>query len=122
MFIVPADTPGVTVVRDVATMEHPVEHFGRIGGHAEITYEGVRDPEGRACSARAAPASSIAQQRLGPGRIHHCMRWLGVSRRAFDMLCERAQSRYAHGSLLAREADRAELDRRLRGGRCTRRG
>ena len=43
----------------------------------------------------------IAQQRLGPGRIHHCMRWLGVSRRAFDMLCERAQSRYSHGSLLA---------------------
>ena len=43
----------------------------------------------------------IAQQRLGPGRIHHCMRWLGVSQRAFDMLCERALSRYAHGSLLA---------------------
>ena len=43
----------------------------------------------------------IAQQRLGPGRIHHCMRWLGVSRRAFDMLCERALSRYSHGSLLA---------------------
>ncbi len=43
----------------------------------------------------------IAQQRLGPGRIHHCMRWLGVSKRAFDMLCERALSRYSHGSLLA---------------------
>lgn len=43
----------------------------------------------------------IAQQRLGPGRIHHCMRWLGVCRRAFDMLCERALTRYAHGSLLA---------------------
>ena len=43
----------------------------------------------------------LAQQRLGPGRIHHCMRWLGVSRRAFDMLCERAVSRYSHGSLLA---------------------
>jgi len=43
----------------------------------------------------------LAQQRLGPGRIHHCMRWLGQSRRAFDMLCERAVSRYAHGSVLA---------------------
>jgi acyl-CoA dehydrogenase len=43
----------------------------------------------------------IAQHRLGPGRIHHCMRWLGVSRRAFDMLCERALSRESHGSLLA---------------------
>ncbi|HLH28179.1 MAG TPA: acyl-CoA dehydrogenase family protein, partial [Acidimicrobiales bacterium] len=43
----------------------------------------------------------LAQQRLGPGRIHHCMRWLGQSRRAFDMLCERAVSRTTHGSLLA---------------------
>jgi acyl-CoA dehydrogenase len=43
----------------------------------------------------------IAQHRLGPGRIHHCMRWLGVSKRAFDMLCERSLSRYAHGSLLS---------------------
>jgi acyl-CoA dehydrogenase len=43
----------------------------------------------------------LAQHRLGPGRIHHCMRWLGQSRRAFDMLCERAVSRTAHGSLLA---------------------
>jgi len=43
----------------------------------------------------------LAQMRLGPGRIHHCMRWLGQSQRAFDMLCERAVSRYLHGSLLA---------------------
>ena len=43
----------------------------------------------------------LAQHRLGPGRIHHCMRWLGQSQRAFDMLCERAVSRYAHGSMLA---------------------
>src|SRR5207237_9502790 len=43
----------------------------------------------------------LAQKRLGPGRIHHCMRWLGQSRRAFDMLCERALSRYAFGSTLA---------------------
>ena len=43
----------------------------------------------------------LAQARLGPGRIHHCMRWLGQSQRAFDMLCERALSRYTHGSLLA---------------------
>jgi acyl-CoA dehydrogenase len=44
---------------------------------------------------------ALAQKRLGPGRIHHAMRWLGQSRRAFDMLCERALSRYTHGSLLA---------------------
>jgi acyl-CoA dehydrogenase len=100
MFIVPADTPGVHVLRDVPTMEHPAEHFGRIGGHAEIVYEDVRIPKENLLGARGA-GFLIAQQRLGPGRIHHCMRWLGVSRRAFDMLCERAVSRYAHGSLLA---------------------
>ena len=81
-------------------MEHPHEHFGRIGGHAEIVYEDVRVPKDSLLGARGA-GFLIAQQRLGPGRIHHCMRWLGVSRRAFDMLCERAVSRYAHGSLLA---------------------
>jgi acyl-CoA dehydrogenase len=100
MFIVPADTPGVHVLRDVPTMEHPAEHFGRIGGHAEIVYEDVRIPKENLLGARGG-GFLIAQQRLGPGRIHHCMRWLGVSRRAFDMLCERAVSRYAHGSLLA---------------------
>jgi acyl-CoA dehydrogenase len=100
MFIVPADAPGVRIVRDVATMEQPAEHFGRLGGHAEIVYEGVRVPKDALLGARGA-GFAIAQQRLGPGRIHHCMRWLGVSRRAFDMLCERALSRYAHGSALA---------------------
>jgi acyl-CoA dehydrogenase len=100
MFIVPAGTPGVRVLRDVPTMEHPYEHFGRYGGHAEIVYEQVRIPKENLLGARGA-GFLIAQQRLGPGRIHHCMRWLGVSRRAFDMLCEQAQSRYAHGSLLA---------------------
>ena len=100
MLIVPAETPGVNVLRDVPTMEHPWEAFGQFGGHAEIVYEDVRVPADHLLGARGA-GFEIAQQRLGPGRIHHCMRWLGVSRRAFDMLCERAVSRYAHGSLLA---------------------
>jgi acyl-CoA dehydrogenase len=100
MFIVPADTPGVRILRDVPTMEHPYERHGVYGGHAEIVYEDVRVPRNALLGARGA-GFLVAQQRLGPGRIHHCMRWLGVSRRAFDMLCERAQSRYAHGSLLA---------------------
>jgi acyl-CoA dehydrogenase len=100
MFIVPVDTPGVQIVRDVPTMEHPIERFGAYGGHAEIRYEDVRVPKDALLGARGA-GFLIAQQRLGPGRIHHCMRWLGVSRRAFDMLCERAVSRYSHGSLLA---------------------
>jgi acyl-CoA dehydrogenase len=100
MFIVPVDTPGVRILRDVPTMEHPYERHGAYGGHAEIEYEDVRVGADALLGARGA-GFLIAQQRLGPGRIHHCMRWLGVSRRAFDMLCERAVSRYAHGSLLA---------------------
>ena len=100
MFIVPADAPGVRILRDVATMEQPAEHFGRVGGHAEIVYERVRVPKDALLGARGA-GFAIAQHRLGPGRIHHCMRWLGVSRRAFDMLCERALSRHSHGSALA---------------------
>jgi acyl-CoA dehydrogenase len=100
MFIVPVDTPGVELVRDVATMEHPEESYGRLGNHAEIRYEDVRVGDDALLGARGA-GFLIAQHRLGPGRIHHCMRWLGVSRRAFDMLCERALSREAHGGLLS---------------------
>jgi len=100
MIIVPTDTPGVNILRDVPTMEHPEEHFGRLGGHAEILYEDVRVPVENLLGGQG-EGFLIAQHRLVPGRIHHCMRWLGVAQRAFDMLCERALSRYAHGSLLA---------------------
>jgi acyl-CoA dehydrogenase len=100
MIIVPADTPGVDIVRDVSTMEHPQEEFGKLGGHAEIYYRDVRVPASNLLGAQGA-GFLIAQQRLYPGRIHHCMRWLGVSKRAFDMLCERSLVRYAHGSLLS---------------------
>jgi acyl-CoA dehydrogenase len=100
MLLVDADTPGVNIIRDVPTMEHPEEHFGRYGGHAEIVYEDVRVPKAALLGAEG-EGFMIAQHRLGPGRIHHCMRWLGVSRRAFDMLCERAVSRHAFGSTLA---------------------
>lgn len=100
MFIVDADTPGVHIVRDVATMEHPAETFGSYGNHAEIRYEDVRVP-GDALLGGEGEGFLIAQHRLGPGRIHHAMRWLGVSRRAFDALCERAVSRHAFGGVLA---------------------
>jgi acyl-CoA dehydrogenase len=100
MFVVDADTPGVQILRDVATMEHPWESFGRYGNHAEILYEDVRLPGDALLGAQGA-GFLIAQQRLYPGRIHHCMRWLGVAKRAFDMLCERSLYRYAHGSTLA---------------------
>jgi acyl-CoA dehydrogenase len=99
MFIVPVDTPGVTMVRDVPNMEHPGQHFGMLGGHTEILYEGVRLPAG-ALLGREGEGFLIAQHRLVPGRIHHCMRWLGVARRAFDMLCERAVYRPVRGGLL----------------------
>src|SRR3954462_7911748 len=87
MFIVPVDTPGVQIVRDVPTLEHPVESYGRLWNHAEIRYEGV--PLGPdALLGAEGEGFLIAQKRLVPGRIHHCMRWLGVAGRAFDMMCE----------------------------------
>ncbi len=101
MFIVPVDTPGVTIVRDVATMEHPAEEYGKLGGHAEVIYEDVRVPSSSRLGAEGM-GFLLAQQRLYPGRIHHCMRWLGVAGRAFDMLCERSTFRVAHGKELGR--------------------
>jgi acyl-CoA dehydrogenase len=100
MFIVPVDAPGVTIVRDVPTMEHPEPgRFGMLWGHAEITYEGVELPP-EALLGEAGDGFVIAQHRLVPGRIHHCMRWLGMARRAFDALCERALYRPVKGGLL----------------------
>jgi acyl-CoA dehydrogenase len=99
MFIVPVDTPGVDILRDVPTMGHPVDEFGKLGGHAEIVYRDVRVPVEQRLGAEG-EGFLIAQQRLYPGRIHHCMRWLGQARRAFDMLCERATYRQAHGAVL----------------------
>jgi acyl-CoA dehydrogenase len=100
MFVVPADAPGVTIVRDIGAMDEPVVHYGRFGNHAEILYEDVRVPADHLIGPEGS-GFLLAQTRLGPGRIHHCMRWLGQSQRAFDMMCERALSRYTHGSLLA---------------------
>lgn len=102
MFIVPVDTPGVDIARDVPTMGHPEPSFGRYGGHSEIFYRDVRVGPEALLGAEGA-GFLIAQQRLYPGRIHHCMRWLGVAGRAFDMLCERALVRESHGSKLARK-------------------
>jgi acyl-CoA dehydrogenase len=100
MLIVPADTPGVRILRDIPTMDRSHVQPRLDGGHAEIRYTDVRIP---ATNLVGLPGDGfhLAQQRLGPGRIHHAMRWLGQSRRAFEMLCERAVSRNAHGSVLA---------------------
>jgi len=100
MFVVPVTTPGVKILRDVGSMDDPTVTYGRFGNHAEILYEDVRVPADHLIGPEGS-GFLLAQTRLGPGRIHHCMRWLGQSQRAFDMMCERALSRYTHGSLLA---------------------
>jgi acyl-CoA dehydrogenase len=103
MIIVPTDTPGVRIARDIPNMHHPADGVGmrrHPAGHAEIYYENVRVPKGNLVG-NPGDGFLLAQKRLGPGRIHHAMRWIGQARRAFDMMCERALSRYSHGSLLA---------------------
>ncbi|MDD9802571.1 MAG: acyl-CoA dehydrogenase family protein [Deltaproteobacteria bacterium] len=93
MIVVPTSTPGYEIVRDVKVM-------GRYGGHCEVRYRGVRVPESNLLGPRGA-GFRIAQRRLGPGRIFHCMRWLGQAQRAFDLMCQRANSRVAFGRPLA---------------------
>jgi acyl-CoA dehydrogenase len=100
MIIVPTDTPGVKRLRNIPTMAGEHERFGY--GHSEIVYENVRVPRENMIG-KPGQGFHIAQIRLGPGRIHHCMRWLGQARRAFDMLCERALQREAFGEPLARK-------------------
>jgi acyl-CoA dehydrogenase len=98
MIIVPTDSPGLQRLRNIPNMAGEHDKFGY--GHAEIVYKNVRVPKGNLLGERG-KGFAIAQARLGPGRIHHCMRWLGQARRAFDMLCERALQREAFGKKLA---------------------
>lgn len=102
MLVVPADAPGVEIVRDVANMHHPysVPFARQPPGHAEIRYHDVRVPKANLIG-QPGDGFVLAQKRLGPGRIHHAMRWIGQARRAFDMMCERSLSRFSHGSLLS---------------------
>jgi len=93
MIIVPTDTPGYTIVR-----ETPV--LGIMGGHCEVDLDDVRVPAANLLGPRG-HGFVIAQERLGPGRIFHCMRWLGQAQRAFELLCARLNSRTAFGEPLA---------------------
>jgi acyl-CoA dehydrogenase len=96
MFLVPTDTPGINIVRDIGLGG---EHLGE-GSHALIHYEDVRVPA-EALLGGEGQAFAIAQTRLGGGRIHHAMRTIGLARQALDMMCERALSRETQGSILA---------------------
>ena len=96
MFLVPSDTPGVNIVRNLAVGAESAEH----GSHALIHYDNVHVPAD-AVLGGAGEAFAIAQTRLGGGRIHHAMRTIGMAQKAFDMMCERALSRETQGSVLA---------------------
>jgi len=87
--IVPMDTPGVRLVRNIPVMGEAGSGWA---SHSEISYEKVRVPAANLLGESGA-GFVIAQARLGPGRIHHCMRWIGICQRAFDLMCDRAVSR-----------------------------
>jgi acyl-CoA dehydrogenase len=95
MFLVPTDTPGINIIRNVAVGTHPEE-----GTHAYVRYENVRVPAENLLGG-AGQGFVLAQTRLGGGRIHHAMRTVGICQRALDMMCERALSRFTQGSVLA---------------------
>src|SRR5215471_16057791 len=96
MFLVPTDTPGVNIVRNVGSWGEPINE----GGHALVHYENVRVPNSALLGGEG-QAFAIAQTRLGGGRIHHAMRTIGLAQKALDMMCERALSRHTKGSILA---------------------
>jgi acyl-CoA dehydrogenase len=95
MIIVPLDNPGFNLVRPVPVMGHDGGP-----GHCEIRYEDCRVPEANLLGPRQA-GFVIAQDRLGPGRIHHCMRAIGSCERAIEMMCRRANERETQGEKLA---------------------
>ena len=98
MFLVPADSPGIEVVRNVGVGQEPEGH----GSHAYVRYNSVRVPAENLLGGEG-NAFNVAQTRLGGGRLHHAMRTVGAVGRCLDMLCERALSRTTQGELLAKK-------------------
>jgi alkylation response protein AidB-like acyl-CoA dehydrogenase len=89
MIIVPTDTPGFERIGNISVMGHRGSDWA---SHAEVAYHGARVPLRNLLGAEGA-GFVLAQHRLGPGRIHHCMRWIGICERAFDIMCEHAVTR-----------------------------
>jgi acyl-CoA dehydrogenase len=113
MLLVPTDTPGFKMVRQLSNMGHTDGP-----GHWELEFEDCRVPADLCTLNERGSGFKVAQDRLGPGRIHHCMRLIGVAERALEMMCERANSREMFGSKLAEKqlvqdliaTSRAEID------------
>ena len=96
MIVVPTDTPGVEIIRNVGVGDEPPGH----GTHAYVRYTDVRVPKQNLLGPRG-QGFAVAQTRLGGGRVHHAMRTVGQIKRAFDMMCKRALSRTTKGEMLA---------------------
>src|SRR5256886_9023615 len=97
MILVPTDTPGYELVRKIPVMGHEGRGWGT---HCETRFTDVRVPVENVLG-EPGDGFRIAQKRLGPGRIHHVMRWLGQMQRAFELMCRRALEREAFGTRLA---------------------
>ncbi|MEM8501037.1 MAG: acyl-CoA dehydrogenase family protein [Pseudomonadota bacterium] len=107
MLVVPKNTPGMRVLRDVGTVHDPTHTeegslMDRIGGHSEVMFEDCRVPLDHMIG-QPGDGFVLAQKRLGGGRIHHSMRMIGQCNRAFEMLLERAASRHTRGRPLAKQ-------------------
>ena len=96
MIVVPTSAPGFRIVRELRVLGLR----DVLSGHFELEFDHVRVPAGNLLGPRG-DAFRLSQERLGPGRVYHCMRWLGMAQRAFDLMCHRANERFTGGRPLA---------------------